>query len=135
MQQTKTNQDNNALGRSGGGGGGLMVWWHPRNEDVRDGRLYCFWRELIPVSGCAKKECVVSVVNAAAETLVAVLQAVVASPSLPFPLLPFLWFQVRAPHTFLSSGYTLWSLVSRALRRRCSRDGHFRWRRTSPTLE
>ena len=40
------------------------------------------------MSGCARKECVVSVVNAAAETLVAVLQAVVASPSLPSPSLP-----------------------------------------------
>lgn len=69
-------------------GGGLRVWWHPPNEDVRDGRLSCFWGELIPVSECARKECVVSVVNAAAETLVAVLQAVVASPSLPCPSLP-----------------------------------------------
>ena len=61
------------------------------------GRQNCIRREFVPVPDCAGEEGVASVVCAAAEALV--LEAVVASSSTCR-----LEFEVRAPHTRLTSG-------------------------------
>ena len=55
-------------------------YWRAGDEGVKGWRLYCVWKELIPVSDCARKERAVSAVPSARKTLL--LQTVLFSSNI-----------------------------------------------------